>query len=996
MSTYLPPVLITFTADARDFFDKVGQVKATLADLDKSTTEAKIGGDSKPFETVLSAVKSQLAKFGAHLTNTRLGADIKPAQVGLATVKTELAAVAKTGAEVKIAANAKPFEATYATVLSQLLALTKSAHNVDLGADTGKFYVKAAELLVAANKMEADVKLGAKVDWAELVTKIAAMKALVAAADLTTTIKVGLGGAAVAGAAGAGGLATTLLALLGLGGGKGTNFAGLPASGSLLALGGLGLEHLITTLISVVGSAAGAIVGAGALMATSASIIAVGMGSDLAVAASTIADTKALATAITKYGANSAQVKLLEKQLGSTPGVTAEVGLANAGIALDAYWDQATSDARVAAVNLYQKFLTVAQTYIPKIAAAATTNFTAINKAIQPLIDWLNSPTGGLKIFDTLESAFAKNIPKSTTTLTNAVEGILKIFSTLTPQTGGFLNTLSKFFAQLNTIAGQKTADIHIQSFIGDFHTWVNFLKTMVSTIYNVFSASKKPGTMGVGETIIQTLTGWLTAIDNFAKSVSGKAQLGTLLEVHKNEALAILSMIPPIAKALATVYGAIAPGLVRAITDFILGVVTAITDIAKLHIGKFELGDWAVGLGLIALKLTGLGKAVAGLAGNWLKNVFGLATKAAFVNAVFTGATFAGTLGGTGVVGGASTTEATAAGSTLGKIAGPLIAAAVVVAIAEGSKKYFNPANPITKIAGLTPTGTAFANMWYPGGAAALLKAVDATGGTKSPLVAQFNAAFAAFQKSLKPLQSVLSNFLTLSQKKQQTSAVQEGERTDLSSIAASLKGKSAAQVAAILAGLTPKQESELKSIMSQLGMSLVDGVETGITKRAPSGKAAMEKFCLAMIAAAKNATGSKSPSTVFAGIGRDLVLGLSQGVTADRATATGSMTNMTNAMLATLTASLPQFRALGAQMTAAVAAGAASSAALPRTTGAVTAAVAGAGVTGGIGTYNPTYHVTITAPNSSPKAIASSVNQVLVMHNQDLIRRLKAGSSS
>ncbi len=650
MSSYLPPVIVEFAGDARNFMGTLGTVKTALADLGSDETKVPIGGDLKPLTRSIAAAKTALGTLSKGGPEIPIYADVKPLARDLATVKTELVALAKQAtelpvgldqkrilsdiaalraeidkqefeaklgvaqdvpqiarslaalqAQVKAAAvsvpvgmNTKGFQTTYATVLSQLLTLTKSAHNVKLGANAKAFWTEAAALQAAANKMQADVGLGANVDWTELTAKVAAMKAFVDAADLTATIHVAIKGAGAAAALTAGGggvgLSGTLAALLGLGG-KGIGFTGvLPAAGSLLALGGISVEHLVTTLASVVASAIGAVTGGAILAATSGAIIATGMGADLLVGASALSDISKMRTLLSTTPTESYAAAMKSLQLPVDAGTQAEWKMAQSVVALNSYWDTATSSARTAAVNLYQKFLSVANTYIPLVGTAATKNFQAIGKAIQPLINWLNSPTGGVAIFNTLEGAFLKNIPKSTTMFTNAVEGILKIFASLTPQTGGLLNSLSKFFAQLNTLAGQKQAHIHIESLISDFHTWVNFLKTIISTLYNVFSASKKPGQLGVGETIIQTLTGFLQEIDNFAKSVQGKAALGTLLEVHKNEALAILDMIPPIAKALGTVYGAIAPGLVRAITSLILGIVSAINTLAKLKIGKFEL----------------------------------------------------------------------------------------------------------------------------------------------------------------------------------------------------------------------------------------------------------------------------------------------------------------------------------------------------------------------------------------------------------------------
>ncbi len=242
--------------------------------------------------------------------------------------------------------------------------------------------------------------------------------------------------------------------------------------------------------------------------------------------------------------------------------------------------------------------------------------------------------------------------------------------------------------------------------------------------------------------------------------------------------------------------------------------------------------------------------------------------------------------------------------------------------------------------------------------------------------------------------LASELNSFLKLSEKKLQTPAVQTAEAKFLLNIATNLKGKTPAQMAAILTGLNSSQQSELKAIMTNLGISLSAGVESGITKGRPKSKASMEAFCLDVIKAADSCFKTGSPSKVFVTIGSNLVAGLVNGIQSKQSTATGSMTNLSNAMLATLRASLPQFHSLGAQMSAAVAAGAASRAALPRTTTVATTAAAVATPAAAIGQFSPTYHVTVQAA-ATPAATAKAVTTAIAQQNAAFIAWMKAGSS-
>jgi hypothetical protein len=571
----------------------------------------------------------------------------------------------------------------------------------------------------------------------------------------------------------------------------------------------------------------------------------------------------------------------------------------------------------------------------------------------------------------------------------------------------------------------------------------------MISTIYNVFSSSKKPGQLGVGESIIQTLTGFLKQIDDFATSVKGKAALGTLLTVHKNEALGILDMIPPIAKALATVYGAIAPGLVEGITAFIKGVTAAIVTLSKLKIGKLELGDWGVGLGLIALKLTGLGKVIGGLAnalgraalttglsalakligdnkfGQWLSSLAGKTGAASFPSAVtefaaavtrFTASVGIGK-GGVGAVGGEAgvAEESAIGGGIASKIAGALgtaLAGATALAIGYAIGDAINPKLGLSKkIAGYI---------------------------SKPPPTA---------------LQTDLNYLLTLGGKKQ-TTGVQKLESADTTNIAAMLAGKTQAQMAAILAGLTSKQRQEVSRLMALLGMNMVDGVVSGVKGGVPKANAGIKAFIASVVAAANQAAGIKSPSTVFATLGRNLILGLNEGIKDKAPTVTPYLQNLWNAMLTYLKTLPSQMQVIGDQLmtgmaagiragtpaavAAAVAAAKAVEAATRSATGAKSpsvvyaaigndlmaglaqgikngtslaksamvtslntitpsaASLAGRGGVGGFGAVNVSnvYHITVQS-TANPNSVVAPLKQAFDRHDADLIRRIKPGST-
>lgn len=165
------------------------------------------------------------------------------------------------------------------------------------------------------------------------------------------------------GSGGDGGSGSLLSKLL-WGGGAGA--LGLAGFGSVGSLAGLGPEHVLMTVLGLAGSAVNAGIGGGLLGLGSLGKIGVGMGSDAAVMASTIADTQTLykdyanlSQAVALYGRNSQQAHQAQAQLnadmsafGSTVGVQAEARLARLTAAVNSYWDATSGPARVQAVRI--------------------------------------------------------------------------------------------------------------------------------------------------------------------------------------------------------------------------------------------------------------------------------------------------------------------------------------------------------------------------------------------------------------------------------------------------------------------------------------------------------------------------------------------------------------------------------------------------------------------------------------------------------------------
>ncbi len=426
--------------------------------------------------------------------------------------------------------------------------------------------------------------------------------------------------------------------------------------GSILSFAGFGIEHLITTAIGLVGSLAGAFLGLGVLAAGAFGKLAVGMGSDMLVMRSTISDTRTLQTALNNvaqaaavYGKNSLQYAAAQNQLtytinslGATAGVYAELNLAKALNALNAFWDQATSAARVAAVNFVMPWLGVARVYIPMIANAAKTNFGIMTTALQPLQSWIKGP--GAAIFQDLEGMFAKQLPESMKAFTLGFELVVRAVDYAAHlENGGFMKWLVKVFTYLNSPAGFHKLEHGMRSVVGMFKVWAEFLKAIVVTIFDIFGSSK-----GLGTGIVKELTGMLNQLDKYLTSKGGSKAMGNLFQVHKNEVLAILKLIPALVIGFGRVYLALAPIFTGLATDILVPLIA----IAGMVVSN-PFGGWVVVILLIlskmgilqrVLKDLGVTKYLNSLITKFIQ-LGAQAVKSAIVTAIAWGRTFAAML---------------------------------------------------------------------------------------------------------------------------------------------------------------------------------------------------------------------------------------------------------------------------------------------------------------------------------------------------------------
>lgn len=464
----------------------------------------------------------------------------------------------------------------------------------------------------------------------------------------TTVVPVPAGGGS------GGGDGRGILSKLLWGGGSAIPFLGAAAGmGSIGSFAGLGPEHVLMTILGLAGSATGGLAGGGLLAAGAAGQLAVGGGSDFAVVKSTIADTQQLGQAyqkvqeaVGKYGAESKQaamaqheLNMLMLELGNTAGVKAEVGLAKQGEALNTFWDKATSGARVQAVNILSQVLKLGTDYVPRVAQAAEMNLAIINKGLKPMFSWLEGPEG-IGIFNDLERRFEQNLPTAMHGFSQDLELILKTIDTASQYTGGFTATLDRFFTKWNSPAFFAKWHDEIGRLVADFHLWQTFLKVLGEDIFGFFHADVE-----TGRGIVETITQMLEKLREWERSTVGQERLHTVFQVHKEEVLALLGLLPPLLHIFSSIYLTISPPLVQAFTGIAESITWVLNGLLKLGPAMRDL----LGVSLVLAKL-----------GILVPTVQALGTA----------------LGVTGAAGAEAAAGATAAGAANASLVAPTIAA--------------------------------------------------------------------------------------------------------------------------------------------------------------------------------------------------------------------------------------------------------------------------------------------------------------------------------
>ena len=563
---YIPPLWVEILADARPMLEAVAEAKAALEDLSDTPTTVTIDGDNVPFQESLAEARAIGDAVTAEPITFTVTADVIPA-ISAAALGAQVLSRQTTGGGSMFGG----------------LAGAAASHFVASGGGGGGFIPGSG----GGSTSGGDDKQ--KGFWG-----------LVAA-----------------------GLFSKNQMQKVLGTGAGAGWWGLPGEFSLLSLAGFGASHLAMTGLGLAGSAVGAGLGGGLLAAGGAGVMAVGGGSDMAVMKSVMTDTftaqtslyarqTALNNAILIYGKNSAQAAAattdLNNQmtiLGNTAGVAAENGLAQAVVGLNAYWDQATSGARVAAVGILSQAVQLANQFIPMVAQAAQTNFGIISDGLKPLLAWLSGPQG-VGVFNTLEQVFASNLPYAVGAFNQAIEFLLRTFQFLAPMTGGFVRMLDNLFTTANSPAGFAKWETIMRNLIGTFRIWEDLIKNLVRDVYDLFSQSA-----GTASSIVVSLDGMLIRLGAWERSTQGKAAIDNIFTVHRQEIDQLLRLLPPFLESLGRVYLVVAPALTGALVTVLSALSPVLTAITSTG-----WGAWLVGLTLIAGKVGLLGKLLSPLGG--------------------------------------------------------------------------------------------------------------------------------------------------------------------------------------------------------------------------------------------------------------------------------------------------------------------------------------------------------------------------------------------
>ena len=447
------------------------------------------------------------------------------------------------------------------------------------------------------------MRIEVSIDKASLFTSLAAVNTAVAAASASAG---GGGGGLFAGLT-AGKLLSGIM-----GGGAGLPLlGGLAAFGSIGSLAGLGPEHVLMTLLGLGGTAVGGALGGGLLGAGALTTAGVGMGTDLAGMGQAAGDIKNVTAAqnnlnqaIAVYGAGSQQAADAQAQLNYTLNSfspiaqQAVLAAANTAQGFHQAFNTATGAAESTGAQIINMGMQVAEKFLPELGQAAATNMSIIQQSLegpQGLFQWFG--TQGVSIFTQIENHFTAQLPTAMDALTNGAELLIKTLGYLSSQTGGFITKLDGFLRNANGPGFDKWIG-DINKLIGYFHLWADIVHNLGRDIVDLFTHDA-----GTASSILQYLDQLLIRLGDWERSTQGGNQIHNIFEVHKQEIMEILQILPGLLSTFGSFYLTVAPAFTLALT----GMLTVIDPVLKA-MESTPFGAWILGLTLITWRLGILG----------------------------------------------------------------------------------------------------------------------------------------------------------------------------------------------------------------------------------------------------------------------------------------------------------------------------------------------------------------------------------------------------
>jgi hypothetical protein len=529
----------------------------------------------------------------------------------------------------QLVADASDMMATIEEVKAALEDLSKTPTEVTITANIMEAVAKIGELRADAQSL-GGITIPISISDPQALAELVGIRSLlqgIAAVDpvsIPATMNMGpavaefaAGAAAMEATAAAAGGGSGLLGILGWGGGA----FGFASFGSILALAGFGFEHFMATVLGLAGSLAGALVGGLTLAAGAFAVMGVGMLTDMAGMGQAAGDIKnvvqaqnALTQAIAVYGPKSTEAATAQAQVNyqlssfSPIARAAVLQAANTAQGFHQMFNQVTGQAESTGAQILNTLMLLGEKFLPIIGKYAAENMAIIQKALMPLEAWLAGP--GLKIFTQLEQLFQNNLPYAMKAFTNGVELVIKILGYAAQQTGGFTKWLAAFFAKWNSASAWPAVEKGLNTVIAMFHTWWALIKQVGVTIFDVFSK-----TLGLGTTIVSTVTQMLVKLDAWIQSTSGSKSLNTIFAAHLAEIKQILAVLPMLLSDFGQLYLLIAPDL----TDIVTGLVKVVGWMLKIPGAGVILG-WGLAIAVLIHTMGLLTFA------KWIKNVAMLA----------------------------------------------------------------------------------------------------------------------------------------------------------------------------------------------------------------------------------------------------------------------------------------------------------------------------------------------------------------------------------